>query len=125
MFSGYELEKYLARELTNVTLTILKGRIIFEPEVVPTHTGHSHILTSGNSVKLDSGIFHRVLTIGDSPAFYMYTFVNTTATSLEQKTLKPMLPIFQELSRRFRDMNRFGVIVLKSICKAIYGCDNC
>lgn len=112
-------------ELTNITLTVLKGRIVYEPEIIPTLSGHSQILTSGNSVKLDSGIFHRVLTTGRSPAFYMYTFVNSTAISLEQEKLKPMFPIFQELSRRFYDMNRFGVVVFKSIYEIAYGCNHC
>lgn len=119
------MEKYLAKELTNISLTVLKGRIVFEPEVVPMLTGHSHILTSGKSINVDSGMFHRVLTIGDSPAFYMYTFVNSTTSSLEQEKLKPMLPVFQELSRRFYDMNRFGVVVFKSIYQIIFPCNDC
>lgn len=125
LLSGYELEKYLAKELSNITLTVLKGRVVFEPEVVPMLIGHSHILTSGNSVKLDSGMFHRVITVGDSPAFFMYTFVNSTATYLEKKKLKPMFPIFKELPRRFYDMNRFGVVVFKSIFQVIFGCNDC
>lgn len=119
------MENYLAQGLSNITLTVLQGRVVFEPEVVPMLNGHSYILETGDSVKVDSGLFHSVLVIEDSPAFYMYTFFNSTRKSLQKEKIKPMLPIFQELSTRFHDIKRFGIVVLKCIYRIVFGCHYC
>lgn len=116
MFAGYDQEKYIPIDLQNVTLTVLEGVVVFEPEVTKQKIGQSFKMTKGNQVQVVSGMFHKVLSIGEDPAFYMYTFYNETVVNLEKDNLpNPKLPVFKELVRRFTNMIVFGELVISNI----------
>ncbi|XP_050342403.1 vitamin K-dependent gamma-carboxylase [Nymphalis io] len=114
-FPDYYQEKFIPIELTNVTMTILKGMVSFEPEVKKFSQGQSFKLDKGNRVKLDPGTFHRVLTIGTEPAFYMYTFANRSESNFKDSASNPKLPVGHELMRRFNNMIKFANIVISNI----------
>ncbi|XP_038210572.1 vitamin K-dependent gamma-carboxylase [Zerene cesonia] len=113
-FPGYEQDKFIPRELVNVSLTVLKGTVMYEPEHTSEMTGQSHRLNEGHQVKLDSERFHRVINIGSSPAFYMYTFANLTEANNVAPS-KPLLPIYKELFRRYKNMITFAKNVFSNI----------
>ncbi|XP_046960548.1 vitamin K-dependent gamma-carboxylase [Vanessa cardui] len=119
-FPDYYQEKFIPMELTNVTMTILEGVVAFEPEVEKFSQGQSYKLNKGSRVKLVSGTFHRVLTIGTKPAFYMYTFTNSSEPNIENSTVNPKLPVWEELARRFNNMIKFAKIVVTNIISMFF-----
>ncbi|XP_052750456.1 vitamin K-dependent gamma-carboxylase [Galleria mellonella] len=125
-FPGYVQEKYIPTELHNVTLTVLKGNVAYEPEVSEKR-GHTQRLTSGNRIKVVSGSFHKVLNIGDSPSYYMYTFFNNTDmhTSTMTDKIQIKLPIGRELFKRFSGMATFGNLVLRNIIQIVFKAWQC
>ncbi|XP_035428723.2 vitamin K-dependent gamma-carboxylase [Spodoptera frugiperda] len=114
-FPGYDQEKYIPEELQNVTLTVLEGDVVFEPEVTNQRIGQSFKLTRGDSIKIIPGTFHKVLNIGEEPAFYMYTFFNNTQGDTKEMTTNVKLPIFKELYRRLYSMFVFADLVINNI----------
>ncbi|XP_047020536.1 vitamin K-dependent gamma-carboxylase [Helicoverpa zea] len=113
-FPGYDQEKYIPLELQNVTLTVLEGQVVFEPEVTTKQIGQSFKLTNGHRIHVHSGMFHRVLNVGKDPAFYMYTFFNATDVN-QSNVYNTKLPIFRELFRRFTNMFVFGKLVVSNV----------
>ncbi|CAG9784833.1 unnamed protein product [Diatraea saccharalis] len=108
-FPGYNQEKFIPKELHNVTLSVLEGIVAYEPEMTELFNGQSIKLETGESVKIKSGTFHKVINIGESYAYYMYTFFNSTemAVGNVSEAPKPKLPIGAELVRRFNNMIAF------------------
>lgn len=113
MISGYDLENFLASELTNVTLTVLGGIVGYEPEVNLPSEGQSFIRKTGDVTAVPAGRFHRVINIGTQHAYYMYTFLNETEAaeaqrgSLSKLQDKPILQLQNEFSRRLKDAFTF------------------
>ncbi|KAG6463018.1 hypothetical protein O3G_MSEX013604 [Manduca sexta] len=122
-FPGYYQEKYIPEELYNVTLTVLEGTVIFEPEVTNFLIGQSYQLTNEDYVHVKAGNFHKVINIGKSPAFYMYTFMNSTEIKKTQEA-KPKLPIFKELRRRFNGMITFCNLLCDNFMQLLYKSPN-
>ncbi|KAF9810855.1 hypothetical protein SFRURICE_005281 [Spodoptera frugiperda] len=114
-FDGYDQEKYIPEELQNVTLTVLEGDIVFEPEVTNQRIGQSFKLTRGDRIQIIPGTFHKVLNIGEEPAFYMYTFFNNTQGDTKEMMPNVKLPIFKELYRRLYSMVVFADLVINNI----------
>ncbi|XP_023940205.2 vitamin K-dependent gamma-carboxylase [Bicyclus anynana] len=114
-FPGYEQQKYLPPELTNITLTVLNGTVAYQPELTTYYKNAQSIgLTKGHHIELVPGTFHKIINIGETPAFYMYTVTNNSLIDIETSsttTQKEMLPIGQELLRRLRNMLQFAKIV--------------
>lgn len=82
-FPGLHLENYISEQLENVTLTVLSGRVVLElnPPLrgAPTapHVRRTNLtLLEGESAAVPSRVFHRVHTVSDSPACYMYAYTN-------------------------------------------------
>ncbi|XP_059052353.1 vitamin K-dependent gamma-carboxylase [Achroia grisella] len=128
-FPGYVQEKYIPPELHNVTLTVLEGMVAYEPEVTKQQ-GQSYRLSSGNRIDVVSGIFHKVLNIGDTPSFYMYTFFNSTdiynnITTANISKTQPFLPIGKELIKRFTGMATFADLVIRNICRIVFVRSQC
>ncbi|XP_053602208.1 vitamin K-dependent gamma-carboxylase [Plodia interpunctella] len=127
-FPGYELEKYIPDELHNVTLTILEGKVVFEPEVTKFQNGQSYQLTEGNQARVSSGLFHKLLNIGDKPAFFVYTFYNSTERDLKMTEVpksEPKLPILKELMRRLNSIVIFGTLVVENIFRSVFKVSQC
>lgn len=103
---------------------MLEGQVAFEPEVTNVSNGHSHKLATRNWTTVRSGSFHKVLNIGDTPAFYMYTYYNSSEV-YDEANPKPKLPIGSELLRRFQNMLKFAVIVFKGVTKSLFRFTEC
>ncbi|CAG9560729.1 unnamed protein product [Danaus chrysippus] len=116
-FPGYDQEKFIPSDLSNITLTILNGSVAYEPEV--TSGGHSYKLSRGDHIHLNPDTFHRVINIGDTPAYYMYTFVNTSEI-FNIEPPKPKLPVFQELHRRINNMMNFFKLVISEMFEVFF-----
>lgn len=123
---GYEQEKYIPTEMRNVSLSVLGGVVAFEPEQSSQH-GQSHKLTSGDRMFVSSGQFHKILNIRDSPAFYMYTYYNSTESEVaDQAEKKPKMPVGTELTRVFNNFVTFFEAVIMGVTQSIvklYDCE--
>ncbi|CAG4966769.1 unnamed protein product [Parnassius apollo] len=125
-FPGYEYEKYIPTELRNVTLTILDGLVVYEPELSRHQIGKSYQLRTGEAINIQSGIFQKVLNIGKKPAFYMYTFFNSSELnngSVRQPV--PKLPVGRELLRRFNNMALFAKNIMTSLFQLFFNMSKC
>uniref|UniRef100_A0A182NJA4 Iron-sulfur clusters transporter ABCB7, mitochondrial n=1 Tax=Anopheles dirus TaxID=7168 RepID=A0A182NJA4_9DIPT len=127
-FPGLTLRNYVADDLYNVSLTILKGTVRYVPSQDEHVTARSEILAPGQSTSLLAGSFHAVETIGAEPSCYMYTYVNRTKESLEaaqdEATIMhatAMLPLGEELQHRWENFVRFLQHVGNSMLYELYG----
>lgn len=70
-FPGLMLENFVSEDL-NTTLSVLKGRVSVEFDST------NHTLGEGEEIVLPSNVSHFVYTVSDTPACWMYLYVNTT-----------------------------------------------
>ncbi|XP_034255208.1 vitamin K-dependent gamma-carboxylase isoform X2 [Thrips palmi] len=82
-FPGLHLENYISDQLEDVTLTVLEGRVVLELNPAVTgapaapHVRRANVtLEAGGSAAVPSAAFHRVHTVSDTPACYMYAYTN-------------------------------------------------
>ncbi|KAK3909923.1 Vitamin K-dependent gamma-carboxylase [Frankliniella fusca] len=82
-FPGLHLENYISDQLEAVTLTVLSGRVVLElnppltgAPAAPHVTPGNVTLEAGASAPVPSKAFHRVHTVSDAPATYMYAYTN-------------------------------------------------
>ncbi|OAD57753.1 Vitamin K-dependent gamma-carboxylase, partial [Eufriesea mexicana] len=68
-FPGMHLDNYIAKNLTNVTLSVLEGEVTYSDEKQP----YDVVIAKGSSIPIQTGQFHKVTTISAYPACYMYT----------------------------------------------------
>jgi vitamin K-dependent gamma-carboxylase len=102
-FPGLFLENFLPTDLTNITLTVLSGRVIVEQKGEPNVTlisSDSSLLLfpsepkiSGKTIKatstsIRSGNFHKIHVISQppQPSSYMYTYTNRTLLEKEDES---------------------------------------
>lgn len=98
----------------------------YQPEVTKFPNGYSVQLTSGDSVSVDSGIFHKILNIGQKPAFYMYWFYNSTdIADITEVSKLPDLPVITELYIRSYKIFTFGNILLQNLFQMFFSLSNC
>lgn len=127
-FPGLSLDNYISPELGNVTLTVLEGAIRFQLH----NKTKSSSLSKGQSIQVKSGVFHQVSTISETPACYMYTYVNTTrqmlgltvedeTNSFTQMESLPKLPIWSEFMSRWENYKKFFIHVGNSLLFEFYG----
>lgn len=88
-FPGFSVQNYIHEDITNVTVTVIEGKINVEVE-----NEEPKDLLAGRKIKIPSAKFHEVHTVSDSPSAYVYTFSNRTrlidpnlAVVLEQTTI--------------------------------------
>uniref|UniRef100_A0A182IV97 HTTM-like domain-containing protein n=1 Tax=Anopheles atroparvus TaxID=41427 RepID=A0A182IV97_ANOAO len=127
-FPGLTLRNFVGEDLYNVTLTVLKGTVRYQPSSDDEQDKASTLLTEGESIELHSGSFHAIETIGVEPSCYMYTYVNRTKeedASQNQPHLNvaptKMLPLGEEFLRRWENFVRFGQHVANSLLYELYG----
>lgn len=119
MSTGYDLEKFIQPEVTNISLTVLNGTVAYQPQISAHLIAQSSRLTKGDRIKIDPGTFHKVINIGKDPAFYMYTYANrSVAPPLGHP--KPKLPIGVELLRRVNNMAKFATTVGTHIYQLLF-----
>lgn len=75
-FPGLQFENYIHPELSNVTLTVLKGTVILQEDREQNHT-----LSVGKQVDISVGRFHSIHTLPPHPSCFMYTFSNNSLTA--------------------------------------------
>nr|CAH7738498.1 unnamed protein product [Callosobruchus chinensis] len=75
-YPGLHLENYIEDNMQNVTLTVLEGKVVYEIEDDGLQRSAGLVLSKFDSIPVEIGFFHKVHTIGDTPACYMYTYVN-------------------------------------------------
>lgn len=90
----------------------------YQPEEPKFPSGYSMRLTSGDRVSVDNDIFHKVLTIGQKPAFYMYTFFNSTEVDDMKET--PKLPVLRELYIRLFKFTSFVGVMLQNLFQLFF-----
>lgn len=131
------LENYISPDLSNVSLTVLKGQVFYEPFVnkhkvagrKPGKSRASH-LSKGESVRVSTGTFHRVHTVGLNPACYMYTYMNATMKLLSKergfkeqdagKKISPKLPLMKEFQGKLASIFVFLQHVGNAVLNIIY-----
>lgn len=78
-YPGMQLENYIDKDLSNVTLSVLEGQVIY----VEDGWQQGVTISKGNSLEVNPGKFHNIHTISSHPACLMYTFTNGTRQRLE------------------------------------------
>lgn len=128
-FPGLTFDNYITPELDNVTLTVLEGAVRYQMH----NDNTSSSLSKGQSIMVKSGLFHKVTTISDIPACYMYTYINATrqmlglsldeiSSSFAQSYNKPLLmSLTEEFFNRLDNYKRFIAHVANSILFEFYG----
>lgn len=111
------LENYISPELTNVSLQILEGTVLFESQ----DSENVHVLNKGAKEIMQVGRFHKIHTIGEKPSFFMYTYMNATkeittqsenhgSSKLRYNMYSPF-PLLEDVSHRIASFKKmFGHI---------------
>lgn len=84
-FPGLMLENFVSEDL-NTSMTVLNGRVNVEIDSV------NHTLNEGDEMMVPSNITHVVYTVSDTPACWMYVYLNMTIMNnetLRQWVLRP------------------------------------
>lgn len=78
-FPGLKLENFVSEEL-NTSITVLHGRVKVETN------NENYTLGKDDEMKLPANETHVVYTVSDTPACWMYVYLNTTV--MKNETLK-------------------------------------
>lgn len=119
-FPGLFLENYISEDLENVTLTVLHGQIKYEDE----NERFSKQLNTNQHLQIIHEGFHKVFTIGNIPACYMYTYINKTRTVHDLRDdlvdlERPKLDIVKEFGHRLRNAFKFYEHICNSFLNII------
>ncbi|XP_062371802.1 vitamin K-dependent gamma-carboxylase [Sardina pilchardus] len=93
-FPGLHLENYVSEDLGNTSVQVLQGQV----NVEILEEKKNYTLQMGEQMKLPAGAYHKVHTVSEGPSCYMYIYVNTTETALQQNFTK-----LSELQERIRN----------------------
>lgn len=117
-FPGMIMNNYISPELDNVTLMVLDGTMRYEDD-----DANKFVISSGESLKVETGKFHKLITTSTMPASCVYTFENKTlrqlnksndVTDIESGTTKyPSL--FTRVLNKIENYKLFLNLVAKSI----------
>ncbi|XP_024943980.1 vitamin K-dependent gamma-carboxylase isoform X2 [Cephus cinctus] len=80
-YPGMHLDNFISEDLSNVTLTVLEGEIMYTEE----DWDHGTAVGKDGAISIVAGKFHKIETISPYPACYMYTYSNRTRQQLESK----------------------------------------
>ncbi|XP_057675465.1 vitamin K-dependent gamma-carboxylase-like [Corythoichthys intestinalis] len=83
-FPGLHLDNFVSEDLGNTSIHLLQGRL--NVEVVEEKKNYS--LEAGEKIQVPAGAYHRVYTVSEGPSCYMYVYVNTTESALQQSFSK-------------------------------------
>ena len=125
-FPKLTLSNFIQPELTNVSLTLLQGRISYADDLCDEPI---FIESSGQHIDVPSGIFHEIQILENGPATYMYTFYNkTTMVGINCRMQSEILPLLTELVNRYDNGKTFFANIFTSmlfefnlILNVIYG----
>ncbi|KAJ8985485.1 hypothetical protein NQ317_015024 [Molorchus minor] len=78
------LENFIEEDLTNVTLTVLDGEVVYEIEDPNALQSIGAKLKKGESLSVEVGQFHKIHTVSSVPSRYMYTFIRERIVEEEE-----------------------------------------
>ncbi|KAK9503159.1 hypothetical protein O3M35_011787 [Rhynocoris fuscipes] len=116
-FPGLYLENYIHKELTNVSLTVLRGNVILEIDKV------EKVMNAGERVEIPTATFHKIHTVSSSPACYMYTFYNMSNVDHDTvaKTSGTLLNYNRNILSEYTDnIARTIWLISRSFLKILY-----
>ena len=130
-FPGLHLENYISEQLENVTLTVLSGRVLLElnPPLrgappAPHVRRDNLTLLEGGSAAVPSAAFHRVHTVSDAPACYMYAYTNLKRMREDQQPPAPQpaenRTVLASLRARGRTLKRAVTLVSSALLNILY-----
>lgn len=128
-FPGLYLENYISGDLTNITLTVLEGMVIYEFEDETSKQSVGVQLYKGDSYPLETERFHRIHTVSKTPSCYMYTYVNGTKEELkdtETASIKPKyvmkspFPLVEDIGERWNNHVRMLRHIWNSFLYVLY-----
>ncbi|XP_054262450.1 vitamin K-dependent gamma-carboxylase [Macrosteles quadrilineatus] len=119
-FPGLYLENYIHGGLSNVSLSVLEGKVLVELE-----DGANLIVHSGESSFIPVQNFHKVHTISETPSCYMYTYANETLLELgsdrEKKAeSKKTVAFLHETKRRWKNFMQAANLVGNALLNVLY-----
>uniref|UniRef100_A0A8C3A5R9 Vitamin K-dependent gamma-carboxylase n=1 Tax=Cyclopterus lumpus TaxID=8103 RepID=A0A8C3A5R9_CYCLU len=83
-FPGLHLENFVSEDLGNTSISVLQGQV--NVEIVEEKKNYT--LQPGEQMKVSAGAYHKVYTVSEVPSCYMYIYVNTTETALQENFTK-------------------------------------
>ncbi|XP_017784728.1 PREDICTED: vitamin K-dependent gamma-carboxylase isoform X2 [Nicrophorus vespilloides] len=121
-FPGLSLENFISPDLDNVTLTVIEGEVVLQTELNDKQVQ----LVKGSSIPIVSNVFHTILTVGERPSCFMYTYFNKTKdelkeeeTSIKSSQYSPM-PLLEDSAASVEGFVRMWDLVGNSILNLIY-----
>lgn len=124
-FPGFNMDHFIPSDLRNVTLTVLEGAVMYRK--VDTNTSKA-IYSSQSITGIEANAFHNIQVISDTPASYMFTYLNYTMQLLDRnggevmvEESKPKLPLWAEFKSRAADYKRFFIHVGNAFLHEVYG----
>ncbi|CAH1954167.1 unnamed protein product [Acanthoscelides obtectus] len=107
-FPGMYLENYIDDNMQNLTLTVLEGKVVYEIEDDDLQQSAGVVLSKYDSIPVENGVFHKIHTVSDTPACYMYTYVNFEKRDEEEEYKEPQynrrsyapFPVLEDFSER-------------------------
>ncbi|XP_030757480.1 vitamin K-dependent gamma-carboxylase-like isoform X1 [Sitophilus oryzae] len=98
-FPGMYLENFIEEDFHNVSLTVLRGEVVYEMEDYVAKQSLGMKLSAGESVYT-----HKIHTVSADPSCYMYTFSqrpieNDDGDDKDMKTYSPF-PLIEDISAR-------------------------
>lgn len=136
---GMFLENYINKDLSNVTLTVLDGQVYYE---LVSKKRNKHVvgsieksiafhLTKGETIQVPSKVFHKIHTVGEKPACYMYTFMNSTMKKMDDDPsrmpkidygkVKPEPRLWEEFVYKINNFLTFLQHVGNALLYVVYG----
>lgn len=119
------MENYISDDLQNVTLTVLEGKVVYEVEDDVKQASMGVKLFKGDSFPVETGVFHRIHTVGDVPSCYMYTYVKN-ASHVEKNTGKRQLrlgyspfPLIEDVQQRLEAFSKMLTHILNAFYSII------
>lgn len=122
--SGLHLENFISSDMSNVTLTVLEGKVVYEIENGFQSVGEK--LEKGESVPVEVDTFHRVHTMSPTPSYYMYTFVrNKPNEQTEDKDHKYVMyspfPFLEKVDDRVEAFLKMWRNIAKGLINLVFG----
>lgn len=123
-FPGLYLENYISPDLSNVSLTVLEGEVIYEDEL---KLGSVH-LKKNERTFIPTSIFHKVHTISQTPSCYMYTYLNKTREILKEeerppdfdKTMRSPFPLLEDRTQLAEGTGRMLGFIANAFLNVLY-----
>lgn len=121
MVLDLSLENYIQKDLYNVTLTVLKGDVVYEIDDDYSMQSVAVRLKKGDSIPIEVGILHKIHTISRTPSCYMYTYARgyTEDDKIEKSSNRLVYSPFPLLENVEARINAF-LMMWKHIINSVF-----